>query len=512
MHIYTKFSAAVCTLLAAAGAQAVVRSDGGRGQALIFAYYTANGSNQTLLSLSNNSDEGRVVQLRVAEGQIGETALVFNVYLAGRDSWSGAIAAGGALGGAYLLTDDASCVHPPLGISPPGQPGRRMQPLYVADGEPGSPNGQARTLEGWVEAIEVASVLPGTPTDRAIGNIVPAGRNCAVIAAAWTAPNGYWTTQPNRDLANPRGGLSGYSAVINVPSGTYFGAAAVALDEFRIDPADRPRGSTASVVSHRVPTAQQHLGLDDAVTDPAQHWVAADLVVDNRRLTLTYPSERAVDAVSAVLAASELSADFDTRADIGATTSFIQLFPTKGFYTDPGRLPPGTTKPLPPFRSMYNAFASTSVIEREWLLITDRDGQRLADSGGLQFGGCEASARHPATAVAVTAPLGQPPDPLLATRFHGPMNQICGGDTGERVDSVGTVTLQLARPTFGPDPVALRPSREGARVSGLPVVATRLINYVNAFLDGGVLSNYSSALPMSASTGCIDAAGQPCAP
>src|SRR6478752_7464801 len=72
-------------LSAAFAAPAVMLGQRDQGQALIFPYYSVNAGNTTLLTLSNNGDRGKVVQLRVAEGEIGETALVTNLYLAGRD-------------------------------------------------------------------------------------------------------------------------------------------------------------------------------------------------------------------------------------------------------------------------------------------------------------------------------------------------------------------------------------------------------------------------------------------
>lgn len=496
----------VAGLSAAFAAPAVVLGQRDQGQALIFPYYSANAGNTTLLTVNNNSERGKVVQLRVAEGEIGETALVMNIYLAGRDSWSAAIARDGER--VVLLSDDASCVLPALSLVAPQQPGRRLQPLLVA----GSPGAVERTAEGWVEAIEVASIVSNTATDRAIGNVAGENRNCAALAAAWTAPGGYWAVQPLRDLANPRGGLGGYAAVINVAAGTFFGATAVALDEFRIDPDDRPRGSIASVVRHFLPAAQQSLSLADALSGPQERSVNAEVRVDNRRMELSYPLERAVDAVSAVLAASEISADFDTRGALGATTSFVQVFPTKRFYTNPALLPPGTTAPLPPFRTMYNARSPLSVVEREWVLVSDREGLPLLDSGGAQFGGCEASAHHPATALAVVVPGGGAPDALLGSRYHGNMASYCGPAPVAMPDQTGLVTLKLGQPTFGNGPVALRPSREGQRLLGLPVVALRLINYVNTGAQQGVLANYSSALPLAAATQCVDGTGQPCVP
>jgi hypothetical protein len=496
--------------LCAGSAHAVVLGTRDQGQALIFPYYNAQAGNTTLVTLANHGDDGKVVQLRVAEGEIGDTALVANIYLAGRDNWSGAIAADSQTGGAFLLTDDASCVMPALGSGVPNQPGRRVQALHVDDDKPAA-DGAARVREGWIEAIEVASIASGTTADRLVGNVAGVARDCGAIASAWSS-GGYWANLPRRDLVNPRGGIAGYMAVINVAAGTFFGAPAVALDEFRVDPADRPRGSGASVVRHVVPSPRNLLTLADTITDPEARSVVARVVADNRGLELTYPLERSIDAVSAVLAASELASDFDTRNELGATSSFVQLFPTKRFYTNPSLLPPGTTAPLPPFRTMYNTLAPFSVIEREWLLITDREGEPLVDSGGVQFGGCEASVRHAATALAVTVPGGNARDALIGSRYHGPMSQVCGGGDGALLHATGTVTLKLGQPTFGAGPIALRPSREGLRLAGLPVIALRLINYVNTGAQQGVLANYSSALPMSAVTRCVDGAGQGCEP
>ncbi|HVH33334.1 MAG TPA: hypothetical protein VM847_04390, partial [Tahibacter sp.] len=95
---------------------------------------------------------------------------------------------------------------------------------------------------------------------------------------------------------------------------------------------------------------------------------------------------------------------------------------------------------------------------------------------------------------------------------HGNMATYCGPVPATTKDQAGLVTLKLGQPTFGNGPVALRPSREGQRLLGLPVVALRLINYVNTGAQQGVLANYSSALPLAAATQCVDGTGQPCVP
>jgi hypothetical protein len=498
-------------LLAVAGAQAVVLGARDRGQVLIFPYYTTNAGNTTLVSLSNDSDRGKVVQLRVAEGDIGETALVFNLYLGPRDSWSAALALDEG-GQAFLQTEDNSCHQPLLPAFPPGHAQRRRQTLSVPDSTPGSADGILRSREGWLEAIEVATILRDNPTSLAVGNARGGtAPDCAAINAAWNGGNAYWRASPTRDLANPSGGLSGYSAVINVAQGTYFGVTAVALDEFRVDPQDGG-GNSSSVVSHFLPDARRQLGLDDAITDPRSRDVEASIVVDSRSVRLAYPLERGIDAVSAVLAASELSADFDTTQSLGATTSFVQLFPTRRYYTNPDLLPPGTSAPLPPFRVMYNAQQPLALNEAGWLLLLGRDGSVLADSGREHFKDCATDSRHPATALAVTAPGGGGADPLLGTRYAGPMGLHCADGVVDPLSASGIATLRLDTPLFGSEPIQLRPSRQGQRVRGVPVIALRLLNYVNTGARPGVLANYSAAVPMAAAMACVSGTGMSCSP
>lgn len=39
-----------------------------QGQVLLFPYYTVNGGNQTLITLSNNTDRGKALKVRFREG------------------------------------------------------------------------------------------------------------------------------------------------------------------------------------------------------------------------------------------------------------------------------------------------------------------------------------------------------------------------------------------------------------------------------------------------------------
>lgn len=68
-------------------AQAVSLSPDGRGQALIYPYYTAQGNNDTLFSIVNPTsdllatkvDQGKALKVRFYEGRNGRVVLDFNL-------------------------------------------------------------------------------------------------------------------------------------------------------------------------------------------------------------------------------------------------------------------------------------------------------------------------------------------------------------------------------------------------------------------------------------------------
>src|SRR3954452_6195731 len=72
------FTSALFTIKPAAG---VALNPRGLGQVLIFPYYTVNRGQDTLLSIGNAGDTGKVVHLRFHESYNARTALEFDVFL-----------------------------------------------------------------------------------------------------------------------------------------------------------------------------------------------------------------------------------------------------------------------------------------------------------------------------------------------------------------------------------------------------------------------------------------------
>ena len=509
--------AAGSALLLAGSAGAVSLNPRGQGQALVFPYYTTAAGNTTLITLTNFRNDAKVVQLRLAEGENGRTAVAFNIYLAQHDSWTGAVFDRGDGLAPALLSTDQSCTWPALAASttlPQLPDGRRYAPLGPLPADAGSTSLQ-RLREGFIEAVEVATIRRNSATGVAITprNQV---RNCAAVAAGWTAPDGIWLRDPLQDLANPTGGLGGEVAVVNVANGSIFAVPALALDDYRADPLDNPRGTLASVARHGQADAQTPSLLSHALSDPASNTAKANLIADGKALQLTYPvPAQAVDAVSAVLMTAQMGAPFEESAESGARSSFVLTYPTRAFYTDTQQ--PGAQVPLAPFAQAFAGVLplpqagglAYRVVDREAFYVESTFPQP-GEACGFTICPPRSQARLPGTAVEVLAP-GGTPDPLLGTRLHGDIGFV-GGVSQPQQNRAGWLQLTLAPGNNQLTGPLLRASLEGYRLRGLPVIGTRLLSYVNANAAPGMLANYSAAMPIGGSASCISADATACQP
>src|SRR5262249_31984351 len=148
------------------------------------------------------------------------------------------------------------------------------------------------------EIIEMADLGGGTPAQVTPVNGVPPG--CASIIA---------NDVPAADLRPPSGGLSGTVALVDVPIGTYYASTAIALDGVYNGSVYTPPGST------RPDLSDASAGADGFVT--------AYVPLHGSYATLNYPPAQAIDAVSAVLAASEIVSEYDISSSEGAQTDWV---------------------------------------------------------------------------------------------------------------------------------------------------------------------------------------------
>lgn len=303
-----------CAALVPAASHAVYLSPDGLGQALIFPYYTTrsvDGGNayNTFVSIVNHTADAKAIRVRFREGKNGRVVGNFNLFLGPRDTWVAALAAppDNSLP-ARVLVPDNSCALPaftPLNGSLPYLDLSNV--AYTGDFADGLGTGNDRTREGYVEAIEMATMTGGAAAGVTIGSN---GRpvDC-------TALDGVIATAP------PTGGLSGTLTLLNVQSGLDFTVNADALAQLSLFPFYR------------------------AANDPYPDFNAGEVLVSgvliaaDRNYRMTWTS--GFDAVSAALMRKTVDNELILDSATQSSTDWIVTFPTKRFYgTAPGSAGP----------------------------------------------------------------------------------------------------------------------------------------------------------------------------
>lgn len=321
MRFKTKIlSAAMLSAFGMVGsAQAVHLSEDGRGQVLLYPYYSSLGGNDTIVSLVNTTTSAKAVKIRFIEAKNSHEVLDFNLYMSPGDAWAGVVTLDAASGNTVLKTGDTSCTVPAIPAA--GQPFRNYQ--IVADDDRGGA-GLARLQEGYVEIIEMGDLtntadidtsqtgLQGAAASATHVGSTPA--NCTALRNAWNNGN-VWATNPLVDLTAPTGGLFGSATLINVAEGTDYSYDPVVLDAF------------SSLIIHTNPGTLLP-SLNSAF--PTTSVVFTRVAGVPQTVTSTWTT--GVDAVSAVLMHSAVVNEFSVNPGLNAGTDWVVTFPTKRLY------------------------------------------------------------------------------------------------------------------------------------------------------------------------------------
>jgi hypothetical protein len=517
----TALGTAIVAALACASAQAVSLAARGGGQVLLYPLYSVDRGLQTLVSVANSTDRGKALRVRFAEGRNGREVFNINLYLAPRDSWTAAVIPSGddPHGGAVLITPDFSCTVPRI-IDNPAAPalpnGIRYRAFrnYAYSGTHADFESTSleRTREGTIEVIEMGTIAPGSRTASAIAQRADGSpRDCASLTTAWL-DGGYWRADPRADLANPTGGLSGAVTLVDVANGTMWAYDATALDAFRQDPADVPRGAGASVVLHVIP-GEPHPNLGDARPDPARGVAAASVAIDGGYARVEYAADRAIDAVSAVLMSDRIDNDFNVDSALGALSEWIVAFPTRSFYVDEEGV--GST-PIAPFTTIagYSEYDDGCAS----FLVDERDREGFApscDPGIYPFDGhlvcptvvqlCAATQGIPLNDSVGGMALGS--DSFLAPALASPLDSSGPRDLGLRT---GTLSIDLA--AHGATRHRMRPALDGTVLEGMPAIGFLAVEYLNSNARPGLLGNYTGTTAHRFHARCTRADGSACVP
>ncbi|MBA8888093.1 hypothetical protein FHW12_002317 [Dokdonella fugitiva] len=508
-------------LLGALSAHAVTLNPRGMGQVLLYPYYTVNGGNDTLVSLANTTGSAKAVRVRVAEGENGRDAASINVYLAPFDTWTAAITrlADGTPG---IVSSDDTCTLPEISTYSGSALSIGTGSLAFSDAAWTGAHADAsddplavRAGEGSIEAIEMGVLVATSGVDAATRRAATGSAGaCNALYNAWVPPGfanlvtdgsdvtpALWNQHPAADLTNPTGGLYGTAYVVNVARGTVFSYAATALEDFRADPADRPRGTTASVVMH-TPSGTAQPDLSSALDDPSDGSADADVVADGAMVRATYPAAHAIDAVTAVLTVGQADGEYTADPALGATTSFVFSYPTRRFYTDPAL---AGSAAIAPFSNLFAGNRRGVVSERLPYTSYAPDGASPLINCGVDL--CANRLLSPGTSVEVLdlgAGAGAMLDSARTMQFDGAGASPAAFSASGRMFLAPDLALLFPTGTDDPLPALrfMRPSSGGQAFAGLPLIAFAATNFVNADVQGGVLANYSAASSLRTATSC----------
>jgi len=476
----------LCLFVYSLSAKAVYVNHEGIDDVLIVPYYSVNNALDTLVGITNTTEQGKAIKINIREGLNGYSALSYNVYLDGFDTWT------------FILVNHTS--------TQPGQEGQSSAILYsaddscapflnksghefVADELVDGPENLSRVRTGFIEIIEMGQLTGDVNSYVAQGNN---GANndsppsCEAIEAAWQ-PGGIWDEASGGDISEDMlpgtGGLMAEANLINVAEGINFSIPVGALGGF----------FTEGTVSHRNPF-DSSLSMDAA--EPK-----ATLINEDKSYNLTFDSGQ--DAVSAALMAETLVGTYALDSIVGGKSETVYVQPTRRFYVGED-----LTSSLPP----YNADLDVTNCSADNYGGTELD-QMIFDRES-RF---EIINHNPGGGVTPPAPPGPAicgsvfvQEILLPGSPRGAITSISGSENHgfifSPLDSVATengfITTQFedTRALVGNDAV----SGEPVQLVGLPVLGLTLQQFTNANAGFGLLAQYGGTAKLKSKKRIIE--------
>ena len=215
-------------------------SGDGRGEVLLFPFYSAASGEETSFVIHNHESHAKALYLRFREGLSGAEVLSFNLYLGPNDSFEGAIIKDSNGDGAAIATLDSSCTVPTLGtpngafsgITSTQSDGRifRSQPFvnyqYTSSRSDlpvtkDSNTDIRRTLVGSLEVIEMSQwgsgQSSGFSASADVFEDIESG-DCDALNSRWSL-SGEWVDNPRARASDWTGGGVSGELLITTPRG-----------------------------------------------------------------------------------------------------------------------------------------------------------------------------------------------------------------------------------------------------------------------------------------------------
>ncbi|HKS90571.1 MAG TPA: hypothetical protein VJQ83_01485 [Tepidiformaceae bacterium] len=330
--------AGIGALGVAGAAQAVNVNGNGLGEVLIYPYYTARNDGagnayNSLLTVVNTTASVKSVKVRFLEGKNSREVLDFNLFLSPHDVWTAAVSATGS-GGAGVSSSDASCILPnqlPSG----GQ--AFVNFAYTGGNADGADTSLDRTMEGYVEIIEMATYASTSTTAANVTHVAGVPPGCAKETDALAAS----------EALAPSGGLMGTMALINVDSGNGYSYDAVALANY----------STNNLYAAS--------GLPQP--DLTEAFPPISLVFSSNATYQSTWGLGTADPVSATLMHDNVLNEYVLDTSTASGTDWVVTMPTKRFYVFPAAKSSSADQPF------QRNFLSTGACDDVSLNIYDRE-------------------------------------------------------------------------------------------------------------------------------------------
>jgi len=377
-----------------------------------------------------------LILVKFLEGKNNHDALIFNIYIAPYDEWTGAlVATPSTLPGhqgedsVKLLTSDQTCTVP-TSISL-----QEFLPYgYEADSSDIYGSNMSRVTEGHIQVFEMGNVT-GEFADWAMTS--SDSQNCAGLEANWIT-GGSWDVDKEENIEDSTiGGIFGTVTLIDVKTGVAVAYKAEAITGFIDESQHYNPGNSA-------PNLNTGTSL---VSSVASH------------ITWDFPYQ----AISSLFIRQNLFAEYIIDNGIGANTETVITFPTKQFHVEPFSIDP-----------FNNDVGQCEVAE---VMAYNRDGDTDTQSLDLCLGINILEFVKDDNVTGSSTILGSNNVQRINTSFDKGWVNLEMNQSFSIVTNQGTTQEQTT--TF----------------TGLPYVGFTMQRYINSNLVGGLLANYAGLIP-----------------
>lgn len=302
---------------------------GGVGHQLVFPYFSAQGDNATLLSITNtDTSNAKLVKVRFRGAANSDDLFDFQLMLSPGDVWTAAVTKDAATGLAKLATTDKSCTLP-ASVNATFSTGRLDPSASVADQAAG-------TREGYVEVITMGDVAKPSTT---VASTLATALFTQIKHKSGVAPcdaailkEKLGTTSASNELVAPTAGISGDWILLNQTNTAAWSGSATALTANTaptaavfwpqtagdVTQADVSKYTTDPLLVAGVVKAQ-YFDLPDMSTPYGASYTAANAILQ-------------ADGVTNALAKKTIMNQYVTDDSIAAVTDLLFSQPTRRYH------------------------------------------------------------------------------------------------------------------------------------------------------------------------------------